>query len=399
MVKRLPREVYVLQSGLVLNAFGNGAASPFLVIYLHDVRGIPLALAGLAATTSAAFGLAATVISGSLADRLGARATTIGGLALSTAGFALYPLVHEAWHAIALGLVTGSGIGTWLTGQTALVAAVTPRELRHVAFAQQRVAANLGIGLGAFAGGIIVSVGDPASFTRLFLLDAVTFALYAGFIARLPDTRVPPRPGGYAAVLRDRPFAGVAALNLVWVATTIALFNGLFPVFARNEGGISERSIGFLFLANTLTIVVLQLPIARALEGRRRMPSLALMALLFAAWSLTLAGTGAWLDGRLAVGVLAAGVAVLGIGECLYDSIHGPLVADLAPDGATGRYLAVSGFSWQLGFILAPAIGGAALGAEPFALWPACAGLCLAGGALALRLEQVLPAEARTTGR
>lgn len=307
--------------------------------------------------------------------------------------------MHQAWHAIALGLLTGSGTGAWLTGQTALVAAVTPPELRHVAFAQQRVAANLGLGLGALAGGLIVTVGDPASFTRLFLLDAATFALYGLFIARLPDTRVPPRPGGYRAVLRDRPFAGVAALNLVWVVTTIALFNGLFPVFARNEGGISARSIGVLFLVNTLTIVVLQLPVARVLEGRRRMPSLALMATLFAAWSLTLAGTAAWLDGGLAIGILAVGVAVLGVGECIYDSVHGPLVADLAPDGATGRYLAASGFSWQLGFIIAPAVGGVVLGAEPFALWPACAALCLAGGILALRLERVLPAEARTTGR
>jgi hypothetical protein len=29
----LSREVYVLRSGLVVNAFGNGAANPFLVVY------------------------------------------------------------------------------------------------------------------------------------------------------------------------------------------------------------------------------------------------------------------------------------------------------------------------------------------------------------------------------
>jgi MFS family permease len=88
------------------------------------------------------------------------------------------------------------------------------------------------------------------------------------------------------------------------------------------------------------------------------MPGLALTALLFASWSLALAGTAAWLDGRPAVAVLALGVAVLGLGECLYDSVQGPLVADLAPEGAAGRYYAVSGFSWQLGFIVAPAAGG-----------------------------------------
>ena len=42
---RLPRVVYVLQGGGLLNAFGNGVVLPFLIIYLHNVRGIPLGLA------------------------------------------------------------------------------------------------------------------------------------------------------------------------------------------------------------------------------------------------------------------------------------------------------------------------------------------------------------------
>src|SRR6266849_597276 len=102
MVPRLPRAVYVFQAGLVLNAFGNGAANPFLVIYLHDVRGIPLGLAGLAASTAAFCGLGATLVAGSIADRLGARVAMFGGLAFSATGFALYPLVREPWQAIVL---------------------------------------------------------------------------------------------------------------------------------------------------------------------------------------------------------------------------------------------------------------------------------------------------------
>ena len=71
LARGLPRNVYVLQAGLVLNAFGNGAANPFLLVYLHDVRGIPLAVAGLASATSAGCALLATILAGSLADRLG----------------------------------------------------------------------------------------------------------------------------------------------------------------------------------------------------------------------------------------------------------------------------------------------------------------------------------------
>lgn len=48
---RLPRDVYALQAGGLLNAFGNGVVLPFLIIYLHNVRGISLGAAGMAAAT------------------------------------------------------------------------------------------------------------------------------------------------------------------------------------------------------------------------------------------------------------------------------------------------------------------------------------------------------------
>jgi MFS family permease len=61
----------------------------------------------------------------------------------------------------------------------------------------------------------------------------------------------------------------------------------------------------------------------------------------------------------------------MSLGECIYDSIQGPLVAELAPEDLLSRYMAVSGFSWQLGFIAGGALAGLVLGAEPNALWAA----------------------------
>ncbi len=66
----LPRSVYTLQAGLVLNAFRDGAVSPFLIIYLHDVRRIPLGVAGLVSATGALSALATALVAGSLADHL-----------------------------------------------------------------------------------------------------------------------------------------------------------------------------------------------------------------------------------------------------------------------------------------------------------------------------------------
>lgn len=394
----LPGPVYVLQGGLVINAFGNGAANPFVYLYLYNVRDIPLAIVGLAGTASAVCSLVAAAVAGSLADRIGAKPTMIAGLFVSVVGWGLYPLVHEAWQALALAPLTGAGIGTWLTMQSTALALLVPQQLRHAAFAQQRVAANLGLGFGGFVGGLIVTTSAPRTFTVLFLVNAATFLVYSVFIARL---RLPPRPrraagdGGYRAVLRDRVFVRFLALNFVVVIASVALINGLFPVFAKNQVGLSEDAIGVFFLLNSLVIIVAQLPVAKALEGRRRARGLALMCLLFAAcWALV---ETAAVTPVAAVAVVAVAIACLSLGECLYDAISGPLVADLAAEGKTGRYMGANGLSWQLAFMVTPAAGGAVLGAEPFALWPLVIVLVLGAAVYTSRFESALPPQLRVT--
>jgi len=400
--RRLPRAVYVLQAGLVINAFGNGAGNPFLVIYLHNVRGFPLALAGLVGTTSAACALFAAVVAGYLADRYNPRATMIGGLVVSALGWSLYPLVRVPWHALALATFTGAGIGAWLTMQSTVLALVTPAAVRHAAFAQQRVAANLGLGLGGLTGGLVVTTGRPATFTAIFLLNAATFLIYTLFLSRLP---IPARESpsqtarGYREVLRDRAFRRVAGLNLGYVAVSVALVGSMLPVFARNQAGVSERLIGLLFLVNSVLIVILQMPIARATEGHRRTRTLALTCVLFAGtWILVqLAGTVP--RTVAAAALLFAAFAVLSLGECLYDATYGPLVADLAPPGSIGRYMAASGLTWQVALIAVPGISGAVLGATPMLLWPMAAALALLVGALTLGVEAHLPEVVRRTAR
>ncbi|HEX6699251.1 MAG TPA: MFS transporter [Gaiellaceae bacterium] len=396
----LPRAVWILQAGLVFNALGNGAAAPFTVIYLHEVRGISLGAAGLAAATSSLAALCAGLAAGAIADRTGPRATLLGGLAVAAVAFACYPLIRTAWDALALAAVAGAGGGAWLTGQASLLAAITPPDRRAAAFAQQRVAANVGLGLGGFAAGSVVNTAHPGTFTLLYVGNALTFAVYGAFLLFVPSARRSRRPGetgGYRAVLRDHAFVRLALLNLAFVAGAISLLNSLAPAYAKSEAGVTERTIGLLFLLNTVFIVVFQIPIARLQEGRRRMRALASMAALFAmSWLLVLfagVGTGA----RAAAVVLAVAFVVFGAAECVYDAVVGPLVADLAPEGRTGRYLAVSGFSWQLGFIAGPGLGGFVLGARPSLLWLLAATVCLAAGGQARALERRIPAQHRTT--
>jgi MFS family permease len=393
----LPRAVYVLQSGLVVNALGNGAAAPFMVIYLHDVRGLSLPLATLAGSIAGVSALGAALIAGAAADRVGPRPTMLAGLALSIGAYLLYPLVGTAQQASAVAAVAGTGIGTWLTMQSTLLAAITPPGLRPRAFAQQRVAANLGLGIGGAIGGLLVASSDPESFTRLFLFNAATFAVYGLAVIRVEvPACTPPTSaarGRYRDVLRDRPFALLVTINFLLVVAGIALLASLLPVYAHDVVGIDEHAIGLLFLLNSALIIAIQLPITRAHEGHRRSTGLALNAALFAAAWLLAEAAGQ----RFGLALLVLAVLVFAIGECLNDTIVGPLVAELARDDLRGRYMAANAFSWQLGFILGPALGGLLLGANEHALWPAAAFGLLGAGLLAARLERVLPAGARET--
>src|SRR5262249_27228079 len=153
----------------------------------------------------------------------------------------------------------------------------------------------------------------------------------------------------------------------------------------RNDVHVAERFIGLLFLLNSAAIIVLQVPVARAVEGRRRMRAFAVMAVCFAG-SWLLVGSAAKVGAVAASLGVAAAFLGISIAECLYDAVQGPLVADLAPSDQLGRYVAMSGFAWQLGFIVGPVAGAALLAWSPAVLWLSAAGLCLAAAAFALDL-------------
>lgn len=392
---RLPREVWLLQLGGVMNSFGNGVVLPFLVIYLHDIRHFSLAVAGLVVSVSAAAQLTAGLGAGPLVDRLGARRVLAAGLVIQSAGFGLFPLVHHAWQAFALIAIEGAGSAGFWPSQSTLIARLTPPNRRHAAYAQQRMTMNLGIGLGGLAGGLIASVRHPTSFTVLFVVDAATFLAYVGVLAFVHDPGIAQKerldePASYRAVLRDRLFVRLWALNFLFVTAGYSLLN-LVPAFARDHAHISEREIGAIFFVNTTLIVVLQLPISRAIEGRRRLRALALMPLLWVvAWLIVDVG-GYWFEATSAFVVIAVALALFGAGECFHGPAHQALVAEIAPDQLRGRYFATHSLSWGLAGTVGPAVGGFVLAAAPFALWPGAAAVCLCAAALSLRTEPRVP--------
>jgi MFS family permease len=398
----LPRPVWILQAGGLVNAVGNGVVMPFLFIYLHNVRGFSPGLTGAIVASMGAVGLAAGPAAGALVDRLGGRRALTAALVLMTIGYGGLALVEKPWHAFAIGAIAGVGNAGFWPSQGALLAGLTEGPTRHSAYAMQRITMNLGVGVGGLIGGLIATTSDPDTFTTLFVLDAVTFLGYAVILQLVPDPKIPSHegtPGTYRDVVRDRPFVAFVALNVVFIAAGMALLMQILPPFAKNEAGVTEDQIGQIFFVNTLFIVLAQLPVSKLIEGRRRMRVLFGMGVLWAASWLVVAAGGAWFEATAAALVLGVGVVIFAVGETLQGPIWGPLVADLSPPQLRGRYMALSTGSWGVGLVIGPALGGAALGWHPVALWPVAAIVLLGAGVAAIALERWIPEAYRMTPR
>jgi MFS family permease len=393
----LSRQVWIVEVGVFLNMLGYGAVLPFEIIYLHDGRGFDLGVAGLVVGLVTGIAVVTSPIAGAAIDRVGARATAVaGGLSLA-AGYAGLAFADSPPAAFAAAALAGVGNGALSPSQSALMTALAPRELRHRASAVSRVAVNVGIGLGGAIGGVVAGFG-LRGFVVLLLANAATYVVYVAILVATvrEDVRVP-SVGGYRRVLGDRAFVHFAATNIALIAVGWGVLAWIVPPYAEDLG-IAASLIGLLFLANAATVVLGQVPIVKAVEGRSRVGALVLGA---AAW------VGACLLALLAQGAepttaylcLVAAAITFGLGECLHATVLLPLVADLAPLELRGRYMATIGLSWWLGLALAPTVGAPLLATSASLALLAAAALCIAAIVSLLALEARLPLGVRLIPR
>lgn len=323
----------------------------------------------------------------------------LGGLILQALGFLWLGFSTTAAEAAVSMILIGAGLGCFYPSYASLLAAVTNRQQRASAASLQYAATNLGIGVGAVIGGLIVSTSSPQSFTAIYLVNAASFLIFGALVIVLvPSGRhhaeAKQPSSGYGAVLRDRPFLVLIAFNAVVVLSTYAQLETSVPLYARVFLGVPTFALGVILAANTAFIVLAQLPIARAVRHLNRSRTLTLSA---AAWLLTwmvgeVASLTHGLEASLLLGVFAI---CFGLGECLLSATMGPLVADLAPPSVRGRYMAAFNLSWGIGLLVGPTIGGLVVGSvvRPgmWLLWAAVAATLVIW---AERMGRRLPASA-----
>jgi MFS family permease len=363
----LPVEGRWLLATVAVQTLGRGLTLPFTVIYLHEVRGITLDLAGLLMAFIAVVALAVTGPAGALTDRFGARilllwSTTAQLVGCVIVAFASTPLVFAVGF-----LFMGINFGVGWPAFNALVAAIVSGPARQQYFGINFALVNLGIGVGGIVGGIYADVGRPVTFTMIFLGDAASMLVPIGLLlgplrhvhgrAERPAD-APAQEGTYATILRNPAVVWLTVLTFLGVFVGYGQMEAGFPAFARQVSEVSTRVIGFAFAVNTLVIVLLQFAVLKRISGHRRTRVLIVMAGIWAGSWVILGLTGLTPATVLAsVGVLTFH-AFFALGETLLQPTVPAITNDLAPDHLRGRYNAVNAGAFQAGTILGPVVAG-----------------------------------------
>jgi MFS family permease len=369
----LPPEYWTVWIGTLINRAG-GFVVPLLTFYLIGERGLSIGDAGAIVSMFGAGGVAAALVGGVLADRLGRRATMatslLGGAAVMFGlGVATEPVAIAAL-ALALGLVGE----LYRPAVQAFVADVVPAEHRLRAYGLLYWAINMGFSIAPIAAGLIAGW----SYTALFVIDGATMAIYGVIVlVRVPETR-PARTSGESAarigllhIASDRAFLRFLLLTFL---TTLIMFQCSAALSAwMASQGHSARTYGAVLAVNGVLIVLLQPSIAARVASLDPRRVLAVSSLLIGT-GFALHGTGAL------VLVHIAAVAIWTLGEIAAAPTSAAVVARLATPATRGRYQGLFTMSWGLASFAGPLLGPRVLEqAGPIALW----GGCLAIGIIA----------------
>ncbi|MFF0469103.1 MFS transporter [Micromonospora zamorensis] len=363
----LPATFWYLWAGLLINRAG-AFAMLFLSLYLTDVRGASVGLAGTVVGAYGAGGAAGVLLGGVLADRWGRRATLLAAhLATAALMVALAfsrPLLLIAVLAALVGVVHSMPSPAFV----AAIVDVVPAERRSRAFNLQFWAFNLGMAVASLLAGVLAE----ASFTALFLVDAGATLTAAAVIGwKVPETlrrakptadRPPaarpatrsarPRRPGLHTALTDRTF--LIFVGLTFVLAVLTMQTSTIMPLAMRADGLGPSAYGVVVALGGALIVIGQLFVPRLIDRHRKdvvlAASTALLALGFGVLALA---------DELAVYLGAA--VVWTIGSMLAAPPNAQINADLAPPQLRARYQSVFYLTFPAAAFIAPTLGGVSL--------------------------------------
>ncbi|HEX4057738.1 MAG TPA: MFS transporter [Galbitalea sp.] len=346
----------------------------FLIPELH-ADGVPLATAGLLASTTTIGMVLALVAWGALADRIGERRVISGGLALAALAALAAAAVTTSFALLAVFLVIGGAASASSSPASGrLVVGWFPRNRRGLAMGIRQMSQPLGVALAAF---IVPPLAEGAGLVVALLVSVVFCGALAIACAIL--LRDPARPQVRSADARPaNPYRGDRTLVRIHFVSVLLVV----PQFAVSTFGlvwlieIEKLPVGIAGLIVGLSQLIgavgrIGVGVWSDRVGSRMRP-LRWVAMAAVASMLLVAAVGFFVIPVLACALLivAATITVADNGLAF------AAVAELAGPAWSGRALGFQNTGQWIGASLVGPLAGLLIGAAGFPVMFAAAGLC-----------------------
>ncbi|UED83858.1 MFS transporter [Streptomyces profundus] len=384
---------------LAVDALGTGLLRPFLLLYGVLVLGLSAPATGIAMTLGIVMGLVCMPAVGWWLDRGARSAVVAASMLVRVLGVALLLAtpVGNVWLFAAAALLLGVGNQAWPAAHAALVATVAHGRERDTALAGGRALRNAGMGVGALLATVCLA-GGPAALRVLAAITGLACLAAAALTwsVRLRVRPVAPPAGGGDEGAAPRMRALLAA-NVIY-AFCLQVPEIALPLILVTRLDASPMWSAAIFVANTVLVVTLQVPVTLLLSRFSRRAVLASGGVV-----LTVSYLGFLAATSLGPGWGPPAVALVSVvctlGEIVYAGTATALVTVLAPARVLGRTLARFELSTGFGLAVSPMVFTALAPHGSVALWGGLAGATLlSAGAVAVEKDAERDGGAREGG-
>src|SRR5215213_988969 len=382
---RVPPAVKGLSLVSLFNDFASEMVYPLLPAFITRNLGAGALVLGALDGASELTAAALKWVSGRLADRPGWRRPLIlGGYATAVLVRPLIAVSGAAWQVVGFRVVDRVGKGIRTPPRDALIAEVTPRELRGRAFGFHRGADHFGAVLGSLAAWWLLRQGtDVRSVIGWSVVPGVVaFVVLAAVLRAAPSrqspvirTAGPARHGGVALGTGDRQLATDVSFWPPVLALTALTFFRLpetLLLLRLQDRGVSVTAVPLIWAGLHVVRSASSYPGGRVTDRRGARQVIAAGGILFA---LIAFGLGLPVGPAGAIGLFL----LLGFVAGLTESGERTLVARLAPvrtGRGFGAYHATTGIAALPAGLIFGALYQSAGG--PTALWGSAAGMLAA---------------------
>lgn len=351
----MPKSVWLLIIGMLINTVGNSFLWPLNTIYMHDELGKSLAVAGLVLMANSGAGVIGNMLGGVLFDKIGGYKSIITGIIISLLALTGLVFFHGWPHYIWFLTLLGFSGGIVFPSMYAMVGTAWPEGGRK-AFNAIYLSQNVGVAIGPALAGVVADF----SFDYIFLANLIMYIFFF-LLALFGYKNLVIAPEQHTTVINEgkriknkAPFYALLIVSIGYILLWLVYSQWTTTISAYTlDLGITLTQYSSLWTLNGILIVAGQpliRPIVKRMEHHLKGQILLGTVILIISFVVV-----AYAE-QFTMFVVA--MVILTIGEMFVWPAVPALASQLAPKGREGFYQGIVNSAATIGRMIGPFIGG-----------------------------------------